>query len=434
MLCGRRAVDRNRPSLERNLVDWAKPYLKQTRKIVRVLDIHLKGRMTNITFFHNAIREDDSSASTTSTDDQVEEVARPYVGSSSSVYSVIDKACFGCTRPSTVGQNINTCISSDSAPQIEGGELKSPNLKIFSLRELKAATRSFCPDNILGEGGFGVVYKGWIDQHKLTPTKPGTGLAVAVKIHKQESFLGQEEWLAEIYYLGRYYHSNLVRLIGYCTEDGRLLLVYEFIPRGSLDNHLFKRGKLSWSVRMKVALGAAKGLAFLHSTETNVIHRNFHCSNILLDSNYSVKLSGFGLATDGPTGDESPVSTCVMGTYGYAAPEYVATGHLTAKCDVFSFGVVLLEMLFGRRVLDMNRPSEQHNLVDWAKPYLKQTRKIVLVLDIHLKGQYSLGDAIKIANIALQCTSNEAKHRPKMDEVVKALEELQVSIDETHPK
>ncbi|KAF9589731.1 hypothetical protein IFM89_028640 [Coptis chinensis] len=229
--------------------------------------------MTNITYFHNAIREDDS-ASTTSTDDQVEEVARPYVGPSS-VYSVIDEACFGFTRLSTVGsvgQNINTCISSDSAPQIEGGELKSPNLKIFSLRELKAATRSFRPDNILGEGGSGVVFKGWIDQHKLTPTKPGTGLAVAVKIHKQESFQGQKEWL--------------------------------------------------------VALGAAKGLAFLHSTETNVIHRNFHCSNILLDSDYSVKLSGFGLATDGPTGDESPVSTFVMGTCGYAAPEYVATGIL----------------------------------------------------------------------------------------------------------
>ncbi|KAF9614381.1 hypothetical protein IFM89_018280 [Coptis chinensis] len=192
--------------------------------------------------------------------------------------------------------------------------------------------------------------------------------------------------------------------------------------------------KLSWSVRMKVALGAAKGLAFLHSTETNVIHRDFKCSSILLDSNYSVKLSGFGLATDGPTGVESPVSTRVMGTSGYAAPEYVATGRLTAKCDVFNFGVVLLEMLCGRRALDTNQPYAQHNLVDWAKLHLKKTRKIGCVLDIHLKGQYSLADAKKIANIALQCTSTEAKHRPNMDEVVKALEELQVSIDETHPK
>ncbi|MBA0781757.1 hypothetical protein Gotri_002647 [Gossypium trilobum] len=198
---------------------------------------------------------------------------------------------------------------------------------------------------------------------------------------------------------------------------------------GSMENHLFRRGSyfppLPWGIRMKVALGAAKGLAFLHNAKTQVIYRDFKTSNILLDSNYNTKLSDFGLARDGPTGDRSPVSTRVMGTYGYAAPEYLATGHLTAKSDIYSFGVVLLEMLSGRRAVDKNRPSGEHNLVDWAKPYLTNKRRIFRVLDTRLQGQYSLNRAQKAANLALQCLAAEPKLRPSMDEVVKALEQLQ---------
>ncbi|MCL7050407.1 hypothetical protein MKW94_027675, partial [Papaver nudicaule] len=186
---------------------------------------------------------------------------------------------------------------------------------------------------------------------------------------------------------------------------------------------------LSWNLRMRVSLGAAKGLAFLHSAETKVIYRDFKTSNILLDSNYNAKLSDFGLAKDGPEGDKSHVSTRVMGTYGYAAPEYLATGHLTARSDVYSFGVVLLEMLSGRRAVDKNRPSGEHNLVEWAKPYLNSKRKIFRVLDTRLEGQYSLGGAQKAANLALQCLSSEPKFRPNMDEVVKALEQLQEAKD-----
>ncbi|XP_039008923.1 probable serine/threonine-protein kinase PBL9 [Hibiscus syriacus] len=203
------------------------------------------------------------------------------------------------------------------------------------------------------------------------------------------------------------------------------------MPRGSLENHLFRRGlyfhPLSWSLRMKVALGAAKGLAFLHSAETKVICRDFKTSNILLDSNYNAKLSDFGLAKDGPTGDKSHVSTRVMGTYGYAAPEYLATGHLTARSDVYSFGVVLLEMLSGRRAVDKNRPSGEHNLVEWARPYLTNKRKIFRVVDNRLEGRYSMEAALKAATLALRCLSTEAKFRPRMNEVVTALEQFQDS-------
>ncbi|KAI3760488.1 hypothetical protein L1987_50883 [Smallanthus sonchifolius] len=225
--------------------------------------------------------------------------------------------------------------SSESKGRSEGEILQSTNLKSFSYSNLRMATRNFRPDSVLGEGGFGSVYKGWIDEQSFTASKPGTGVVVAVKRLNLDSFQGHREWLAEVNYLGQFSHQNLVNLIGYCWEDEHRLLVYEFMPRGSLENHLFRRGSyfqpLSWSIRLKVALGAAKGLAFLHSAETKVIYRDFKTSNVLLDLDYNAKLSDFGLAKDGPTGDKSHVSTRVMGTYGYAAPEYLATGHLSTK-------------------------------------------------------------------------------------------------------
>ncbi|XP_061340578.1 probable serine/threonine-protein kinase PBL9 isoform X1 [Gastrolobium bilobum] len=323
-----------------------------------------------------------------------------------------------------------SAVSVSQTTRSEGDILQSSNLKSFTLAELKTATRNFRPDSVLGEGGFGSVFKGWIDENSLAAARPGTGIVIAVKRLNQESYQGHREWLAEVNFLGQFSHPHLVRLIGYCLEDEHRLLVYEFMPRGSLENHLFRRGSyfqpLSWSLRLKVALDAAKGLAFLHSAETKVIYRDFKTSNVLLDSKYNAKLSDFGLAKDGPTGDKSHVSTRVMGTYGYAAPEYLATGHLTTKSDVYSFGVVLLEMLSGKRAVDKNRPSGQQNLVEWARPYLANKRKIFRVLDSRLEGQYSTEEAYKAATLALRCLSTESKFRPNMDEVVTTLEQLHV--------
>ncbi|KAF2296068.1 hypothetical protein GH714_035974 [Hevea brasiliensis] len=324
-------------------------------------------------------------------------------------------------------------VTVPSTPRTEGEILQSSNLKNFSFGELRAATRNFRPDSVLGEGGFGCVYKGWIDEHSLTPTRPGTGMVIAVKRLNQESFQGHQEWLTEINFLGQLYHPNLVKLIGYCLEDDHRLLVYEFMPKGSLENHLFRRASyvqpLSWNLRIKIALDAAKGLAFLHSDKAKVIYRDLKASNILLDSNYNAKLSDFGLAKDGPTGSKSHVSTRVMGTYGYAAPEYMATGHLTKKSDIYSFGVVLLEILSGRRAIDKSKPSREENLVDWARPYLGSKRKIFQVMDARLEGQYSLKDALKAATLAVQCLSTEPKFRPDVEELVKALEQLLESND-----
>ncbi|KAL3523824.1 hypothetical protein ACH5RR_016658 [Cinchona calisaya] len=335
---------------------------------------------------------------------------------------------------STDGRDLSCRLSSASVPRSPRSEseiLESSNLKSFSLNDLRTATRNFRPDSVLGEGGFGCVFKGWIDEHSFKAAKPGTGLVIAVKRLHQESLQGHKEWLTEINYLGLLHHPNLVKLIGYCLEDEHRLLVYEFMTRGSLENHLFRRSlyfqPLSWNLRMKVALDAAKGLAYLHSPEAKVIYRDFKPSNILLDSNYNAKLSDFGLAKDGPTDGKSYVSTRVMGTYGYAAPEYMATGHLTTKSDIYSLGVVLLEMLSGRRVIDKNRPPGEHNLIEWAKPYLASKRRIFQVMDVRIEGQYSLSEALRAATLAVKCLAIEPKSRPNVDEVVKALEQLRGS-------
>ncbi|KAF5743105.1 serine/threonine-protein kinase [Tripterygium wilfordii] len=301
--------------------------------------------------------------------------------------------------------------------------LAGSNLHVFTLAELKVITQCFSSSNFLGEGGFGPVHKGFIDE-KLRPGLKAQ--PVAVKLLDLDGSQGHREWLTEVIFLGQLRHPHLVKLIGYCCEDEHRVLVYEYLPRGSLENQLFRRYSVSlpWSTRMKIALGAAKGLAFLHEAEKPVIYRDFKASNILLDSDYTAKLSDFGLAKDGPQGDETHVSTRVMGTHGYAAPEYIMTGHLTSMSDVYSFGVVLLELLTGRRSVDKNRPQREHNLTEWARPMLNDARKLNQIMDPRLEDQYSETGARKAAQLAYQCLSHRPKHRPSMSTVVKILDTL----------
>ncbi|CAK9187757.1 unnamed protein product [Ilex paraguariensis] len=198
-------------------------------------------------------------------------------------------------------------------------------LIVFTFEELKTITGNFRQDHMLGGGGFGNVYKGFIFENVREGLDP---IPVAVKVHDGDnSYQGHREWLAEVIFLGHLSHPNLVKLIGYCCEDEHRVLIYEYMARGSVENNLFSRVllPLPWFIRMKIAFGAAKGLAFLHEAEKPVIYRDFKTSNILLDQDYNAKLSDFGLAKDGPVGDKSHVSTRIMGTYGYAAPEYIMT-------------------------------------------------------------------------------------------------------------
>ncbi|KAL5200225.1 hypothetical protein ABZP36_021428 [Zizania latifolia] len=309
--------------------------------------------------------------------------------------------------------------------------LAKTNLHAFTLDELKAATKNFSTTNFLGEGGFGPVYKGFVDG-KLRPGLEAQH--VAVKYLDSDGVQGHREWLAEVVYLGMLSHPHLVNLVGFCNQDDHRMLVYEYMPRGSLENHLFKNvlASLPWSTRLKIAVGAAKGLAFLHEADTPVIYRDFKASNILLDSDYTAKLSDFGLAKEGPQGDATHVTTRVMGTHGYAAPEYIMTGHLTSRSDVYSFGVVLLELLTGRRSVDTRRRGREQNLVDWARPYLRRADKLHRFMDPSLELQYSERAAHRAAQVAHQCLQSVPKSRPSMRDVVDALEPL-LAVDDDVP-
>lgn len=316
-----------------------------------------------------------------------------------------------------------------NGPQLptESQILSSPDLKTFLYSELSTATGGFHPDYHLGEGGFGNVYKGWLHKETLAAATPDSGMAVAVKKLKTQGLQGHKEWLSEVHYLGRLHHINLVKLIGFCLEGDNRLLVYEFMPNGSLESHLFrtKEETLPWAKRMKIAVQAARGLCFLHESKSQVIYRDFKASNILLDPEFNAKLSDFGLAKTGPTGDQSHVITAVMGTEGYADPEYIRTGRLSAKCDVYSFGVVLFELLTGRRAVDYSLAKHEHHLVRWVKPHLRDKRTLVRIMDRNLEGQYPRRGAFVAATLALHCINAERRFRPTMREVLEYLEQLE---------
>ncbi|GAA0167890.1 hypothetical protein LIER_22729 [Lithospermum erythrorhizon] len=297
------------------------------------------------------------------------------------------------------------------------------NLHIFTFSELKIITNDFSSVNFLGEGGFGPVYKGFLDD-KIRPGLEAQ--PVAVKLLDLDGAQGYREWLAELVFLGQLRHPHLVTLIGYCCDDEQRLLVYEYMERGNLESLLFKRYSipLPWLTRIQIALGAAKGLAFLHGEEKPVIHRDFKASNILLDSDYTAKIADFGLARDGLEGDQTDVVSRIMGTHGYAAPEYIMTGHLTTMSDVYSFGVVLLELITGKKALDKNRASREKDLVKWARPMLKDPLKLETIIDTKLEGQYSFEGAKKVATLAYQCLNRNPRSRPTMSNVVKVLKPI----------
>lgn len=318
----------------------------------------------------------------------------------------------------------------EEVEDLRGGDSAANPLIAFTFEELKIITANFRQDRVLGGGGFGNVYKGFIpeDLREDLQIQP-LPLPVAVKVHDGDnSYQGHREWLAEVIFLGQLSHPNLVKLIGYCCQDDHRVLIYEYMPRGSVENNLFSRVllPLPWSTRMKIALGAAKGLAFLHEADKPVIYRDFKTSNILLDLDYNAKLSDFGLAKDGPEGDKSHVSTRIMGTYGYAAPEYIMTGHLSPRSDVYSFGVVLLELLTGRKSLDKSRPAREQNLTDWALPLLKE-KKLLNIVDPRLQGDFPTKAFHKAAMLAYHCLNRNPKARPLMRDIVDSLDPLQLS-------
>lgn len=285
----------------------------------------------------------------------------------------------------------------------------------FTLRDLELATRRFSKENVVGEGGYGIVYKGTLIN----------GTVVAVK--KLLNNLGQaeKEFRGEVEAIGHVRHKNLVRLLGYCIEGTHRMLVYEYVDNGNLEQWLHgdvqECGVLTWEARMKVLLGIAKALAYLHEAiEPKVVHRDIKSSNILIDREFNGKLSDFGLAKLLDSG-ESHVNTRVMGTFGYVAPEYANTGMLNEKSDIYSFGVLLLEAVTGRDPVDYNRVANEVNLVEWLK-MMVGNRRAEEVVDPNLQPKPSTHALKRALLVALRCVDPESERRPKMSQVVRMLD------------
>lgn len=287
----------------------------------------------------------------------------------------------------------------------------------FTLSEIKGATKNFDELTVIGTGGFGKVYRGEID---------GGSNIVAVKRADPLCGQGLKEFETEIEMLSKLRHRHLVSLIGYCEEQGEMILVYEFMTNGTLRNHLYgsppPANVLSYKQRVEVCVGAARGLHYLHTgSEVGIIHRDVKTTNILLDEEFVAKMSDFGLSRAGPTLDQTHVSTAVKGSFGYLDPEYFRRQQLTQKSDVYSFGVVLFEVLCGRPVIDPSLPKDQINLAEWALRWQRQ-RSIETIVDPRLEGDYSVESIKKFAEIAEKCLMDDGKNRPSMGEVLWQLE------------
>ncbi|KAJ7529128.1 hypothetical protein O6H91_15G034900 [Diphasiastrum complanatum] len=287
----------------------------------------------------------------------------------------------------------------------------------FTYHELEAATNGFSKDNLLGEGGFGCVYKGHL----------AGGQVVAVKQLKAGGGQGEREFRAEVEIISRIHHRHLVSLVGYCIAESQRLLIYDYVSNGTLDHHLHGKDMpvMDWATRVKIALGSARGLAYLHEDcHPRIIHRDIKTSNILLDDNFEAQVADFGLAK--LTSDtHTHVSTRVMGTFGYLAPEYASSGKLTEKSDVFSFGVMLLELATGQKPVDVTRPIGEESLVEWARPLLTQVLESANaegLADPRLNDEYNENEMLRMLEAAAACVRHSASKRPRMGQIVRALE------------
>ncbi|XP_038694416.1 putative serine/threonine-protein kinase isoform X4 [Tripterygium wilfordii] len=313
-------------------------------------------------------------------------------------------SCFGV---------FNSCKQTDRRGQTEGEEIATNNVRQFSYNSLRSATGDFHPSCRIGGGGFGVVYRGVLRN----------GTQVAIKCLSAESKQGTHEFLTEIKMISTIRHPNLVELVGCCVERNNRILIYEYMENNSLASVLLgsrsKHVTLSWPQRAAICLGTASGLAFLHEeAEPHIVHRDIKASNVLLDENFAPKIGDFGLAKLFPD-NVTHVSTRVAGTMGYLAPDYALLGQLTKKADVYSFGVLLLEIISGKSSSKAAFEEDLLALAEWAWK-LRREERLLHMVDPELT-EYPENEVIRFIKVALFCTQAAAQQRPNMKQVQQML-------------
>ncbi|XP_058766760.1 pto-interacting protein 1-like [Vicia villosa] len=320
------------------------------------------------------------------------------------------------------GNDGNYHASESTKPGAQTVKVQPIEVPEIQADELKEVTDNFGQDSLIGEGSYGRVYYGVLKN----------GQAAAIK-KLDASKQPDEEFLAQVSMVSRLKHDNFVQLLGYCVDGNNRILAYEFASNGSLHDILHGRKGvkgaqpgpvLTWAQRVKIAVGAARGLEYLHEkADPHIIHRDIKSSNVLIFEDDVAKIADFDLSNQAPDMAARLHSTRVLGTFGYHAPEYAMTGQLNAKSDVYSFGVVLLELLTGRKPVDHTLPRGQQSLVTWATPKLSED-KVRQCVDTRLGGEYPPKAVAKMAAVAALCVQYEADFRPNMSIVVKALQPL----------
>ncbi|CAA6658333.1 unnamed protein product [Spirodela intermedia] len=294
---------------------------------------------------------------------------------------------------------------------LEGSRRKSlvsaSGVPKYSYKDLQKATSNFT--TVLGQGAFGPVYK----------AQMLTGETVAVKVLDSKSKQGEKEFQTEVLLLGRLHHRNLVNLVGYCSEKGQRMLIYVFMPNGSLASHLYSKEEhesLVWDQRISIALDVARGLEYLHDGAVPpVVHRDIKSSNILLDSNMRARVADFGLSREEM---DIPHASNIRGTFGYLDPEYISSRAFTKKSDVYSFGVLLFELITGR--------NPQQGLIEYVDLAAMNAEGVGWeeIVDARLNGAYSAQELFDVANLAHRCLQPHSKRRPSMRDIVQSLSSI----------
>ncbi|XP_038880348.1 PTI1-like tyrosine-protein kinase At3g15890 [Benincasa hispida] len=314
-----------------------------------------------------------------------------------------------------MGSSFSCCDSEKVDQQGLGGGNSS--WRMYTYKELHAATNGFHDDNKLGEGGFGSVYWG----------KTSDGLQIAVKKLKAMNYKAEMEFAVEVEVLARLRHKNLLGLRGYCVGTDQRLIVYDYMPNLSLLSHLHghfaSEALLDWKRRIKIALGSAEGILYLHQeVRPHIIHRDIKASNVLLDSDFEPLVADFGFAKLIPEG-VSHMTTRVKGTLGYLAPEYAMWGKVSESCDVYSYGILLLELMTGRKPIERLPGGAKRTISEWVNMTINKDRFKDLA-DKKLKGQLNWKEFEQVMHLAIMCVQTEAEKRPTIKQVVECLKGL----------